>query len=92
MINFKNISLNDIEKYIGKKIYIVHPGSGEDAYWGTIDSESPHLLCRIFEGIYVSELGIEVITGNNRYDSFDIKKYNIYLDEELARQDLNKIV
>ena len=92
MIDFKDYLLQDLQKCIGKSVYIVHPGIGSDPYWGTIDSEPPHLLNRIIKGFHVSELGIEIITVDNRYDGFNINNYNIYFDEKSEKRDLNKLV
>lgn len=91
-INFKNIMTSKLQEYIGEKVYIVHPGCGSDPYWGTIDSVSPHLLCRVINGFHVSKLGIEIATDENIYESFNTNDYNIYTDEESANQDLNKLM
>lgn len=91
-LSFKDVRINELQNYIGKKVYIIHPGISKSPYWGTIDSESPHLLSEIIKGFYISKLGTEIITGNNRYDSFNINDYNIYFDEETAKQDLNKLI
>lgn len=90
-IDFENMSIRKMREYIGKKVFIVHPGCSSDPYWGTIDSEPPHLLCKIINEICVSKLGIEIITGKNRYDSFNTSNYNMYFDEESAKLYLNKI-
>lgn len=44
MIDFKDYLLQDLQKCIGKSVYIVHPGIGSDPYWGTIDSEPPTFI------------------------------------------------
>ena len=92
MIDFENISLCDMEKYIGKNIYIVHPGYEGDAYWGSIDAELPHLLHKVIKGFYVSSLGLEIITNYNRYDSFLAKNYKIYFNKESAKDELGKLL
>lgn len=91
-INFENITMNKLQEYIGKTVYIVHPGCGNDSYWGTIDAIPPHLLCREINGIYVSKLGIEIITGESRYEGYDTKNYNMHSDEESANEELNRLL
>lgn len=92
MIDFKDLLLQDLQKCIGKTVYIVHPGSGSDPYWGTIDANPPHILCREINGIYVSKLGIEIITEKSRYEGYNTKNYNVYSDEESANEELNRLL
>ena len=88
MINFKDLSILEIQKYIGKKIYIVHPGIGKDKYWGEIDSEPAHLIFKVIDEIHISTLGVEIITIDG--DEYNIDSWKIFCDKRSAINELKK--
>lgn len=88
MIDFKNIKFCDLQKYIGKEIFILHPGFGDDYLNGTIDSEPPHLLTRTIKGFYVSGIEMCVITNSG---NFNVKQWKIYFDEKEGQIEVEKL-
>lgn len=84
-MDFKELIVEELQKYIGTEIFIIHPGSNIDDYWGTIDSVSPHIIHVIIDEFNISTLGIEIITDDGQ-NCYNVNDWEIFLDEEKRYQ------
>lgn len=86
-MDFKELIVEELQKYIGTEIFIIHPGNIDD-YWGTIDSVSPHIIHVIIDEFNISTLGIEIITDDGQ-NCYNVNDWEMFLDEDSALDYLN---
>lgn len=91
MVNLKELKVEELQKYIGKEVFIVHPGNGRDDYWGTIDSVSPHIIYAIIDEVNISTLGLEIITDDGQ-NSYNVDDWKIFLDEKSAKKEIQSVL
>lgn len=87
MMDFKKMKIEELQKYIGAKVYIVHPGCYTDEYWKSIDSVSPHIICAVIDEFNISTLGLEILTDNGQ-ESYNVDDWKIFLDKKSAQKEI----
>lgn len=76
-MDFKELIVEELQKYIGTEIFIIHPGSN-----------SPHIIHVIIDEFNISTLGIEIITDDGQ-NCYNVNDWEIFLDEDSALDYLN---